>query len=31
MLVAVFDISKDKDELGREIEPVKEYTSGLIR
>lgn len=31
MIAASFDISKAKDTLGREIEPVREYSSGLLR
>lgn len=30
MSVAVFDITKSKDELGNEIEPLHEYVPGLI-
>lgn len=31
MTAASFDISKAKDESGQEIEPVHEYTPGLLR
>lgn len=30
MSVAVFDITKSKDELGNDIEPLHEYVPGLI-
>lgn len=30
MSVAVFDISKVKDKLGNDIEPLYDYVSGLI-
>lgn len=31
MSAAVFNISKMKDEFGKEIEPVRDYTVGIIR
>ena len=31
MTVAAFNILKAKDENGREIEPVHEFTAGVIR
>lgn len=31
MLVAAFDIAKAQDELGHDIEPVREYKPGIVR
>lgn len=31
MTVATFDISKAKDALGNDIEPLREYVTGTIR
>lgn len=31
MSAAVFNISKVKDEMGRDVEPIKEFGHGIIR
>ena len=31
MIAATFDIAKEKDEFGKEVEPAVEYTAGVVR